>query len=69
MPDTTSRRRPLRCRLGMHSRKDVACPDGQYVRTCTLCRKELGPFAQYERQPLPRDDPRVREGPHGYFPS
>jgi hypothetical protein len=44
----------VRCRFGLHSWKDVACPDGQYLRTCTSCHKELGPFARYERQD-PRD--------------
>jgi len=56
----------FRCRIGLHAWKDVACADGQYLRTCTRCRTELGPFALYERQPPPRDDPRVREDPHGY---
>jgi hypothetical protein len=44
----------LRCRFGWHSWKDVAGPDGEYLRTCTSCHKELGPFAQYERH-HPRD--------------
>ena len=57
MATTTSRRRSFLCRLGMHTWKDIACPDGQYLRTCTTCREERGPFAQYERQPHPRDDP------------
>jgi hypothetical protein len=55
MTTTTFRPMSLRCRLGMHAWEDVACPDGQYLRKCTRCHDEQGPFAQYERQPAPRD--------------
>jgi hypothetical protein len=55
----TARWMSFRCRLGLHSWKDVGCGDGQYLRTCTSCHKELGPFAQFEQQPAPRDDPRA----------
>jgi hypothetical protein len=58
MTTATFRRMSLRCRLGLHAWQDVACPDGQYLRRCTRCRDEKGPFAQYERQGPPRDDPR-----------
>ena len=58
MTTTNSLWQSFRCRLGVHSWKDVACADGQFLRTCVACRKELGPFAQYERQPPPREDPR-----------
>lgn len=56
---TTSAFRPmsLRCRLGLHAWQDIACPDGQSLRTCTRCGDQQDPIAQYERQRPPRENP------------
>jgi hypothetical protein len=62
----SARRLSIRCRIGLHAWEDVACADGRYLRRCTVCREEREPVPRYERQPPPRDDPRVREDPHGY---
>jgi len=59
MITTTARWPSVRCRLGWHSWRDVARSDGQYLRTCTRCLEERGPFAWYERQPPPRDGPGI----------